>query len=309
MFRRRAPSEAGTYTSLLDVISTRWPVVLGSTLVVAVAAATWSSGQPKLYEATATIAVVAADPSPAAQGLALANVRALFENQGLASAIVRKFALDQVPESLRPTQLIRDRLRVTRLRDTNNLQARLRLRSPSAATAALSAITDGVAGLNAETVEEALNEATRPISRQLEEARQSMDRAATGLLAHEKITQLDRLRRDAERALEQQRNSANDPSGTLSKLYEGELQLRKLEFEYRLASRLYSDLLREYQRTKRDTAHRSVAVKIVDAPVPPSAAVTPRIGLSAVTGAAIGMLLAIFVLAGLAYGASARLQP
>jgi uncharacterized protein involved in exopolysaccharide biosynthesis len=285
--------------ALPALIRKRWLVIVVSAVLFAIGSASWSALHPTLYEASTTIAVATPDDSLVARTLALANVRALFENHVVAAAVVQTLQLDQPPDRLGAPDLIRERLVVTQLRDSSNLRIRLRLSSPSKATAALGALTERVISQTQEGINKAVEEATGKLAQHVDEARQAMDRASAALLSLQQETQIDRLRKDVELALDQRRRPADEVKIMLSKLYESELELRKLEFEYDLTSDTYGDLVRRYHETRRNTVYRAVGVKVLDPAATSERPVSPRVALSAAIGGAAGLLLAVLVLAAL----------
>ena len=189
---------------LLEIILRRWPLLLVCTLVPAVATAIIASIRPASYEATATLLVSTADSSPAAQASAVTNARTLLENRATAARVVEKFHLDQPPDSLTAVEFVSERLQIVQVRDTNYLRASLRLSSPAKARDALSAFVTESVELNRQLgVDSTINVSGGLLTKQLDEARRTMEQASADLLELRQKVQLERLQREADTSLYQ----------------------------------------------------------------------------------------------------------
>ena len=360
----------------------RWLLfIVGASVLAGAVAALWSARRPVLYEATTTIAVNPVDPTPNGLVVAVANARALLESPGLATSTVEKFGLGRPPDSLLPASFLRDRLTVTALPDTPMLRVRVRLSTASLAGQVLSDFVTTARNQNERSIGERVRTSTAPLTLQLDDARQARDHAADNLLAFRKSAQLERIRKEAEVALDERaradrlgveieaersriaaaqkelsarRPAAETDSGQsvdslvgetarpvkrgttdsltealtydvaagraktsaleterrmltgrkadepLMQLYDGELQLERLESDYRIADQLYKESAFRYEQSRREAILRTFTMTIGDVSASNSP-VSPQVALSGMVGAAVGLVAAAFCLVASAY--------
>ena len=208
----RTAAGRGAYVDvpLLEIILRGWPILLVCTLVLGVAVAIVAGSRSASYEATTTLLVSAADPTAVAQASAVTNARTLLENRGTASRIIEKFRLDQPPDSLTAIEFVSERLQIVQVRDTNYLRATLRLSSPSAARDALATFVAESVDLNRQLgVDSIINASGGLLTKQLDEARRTMEQASSELLALRHKVQLERLQKDADTSLNQRERLAD----------------------------------------------------------------------------------------------------
>jgi hypothetical protein len=334
-----------------------------------------------LYEATTTVTINPTDPAPAARVVAMANARALLESPGLAASTLANLGRDALQESLSPSAFLRDRLTVTTVPDTLTLRVRLRLSTAAAASRALAGFTSGAIDQNQRSTAERVQEGTVVVQVQLDEARQSLERASRDLLVYQKSAQLERIRRDVEVALDERVRAARLPveieaersrvaaaerelsvlgpetlatgsrpgnsligettgpggrgkldsvfealsyevssgraktsaleterrllagkkaEASLSQLYDGQLQIRRLEADYAIADQLYRESTIRYEHVKRAAMDRTFTMTIGEVAVSESP-VSPKVALSGMVGIAVGLIASSFGLVLLAY--------
>lgn len=78
----------------------------------------------------------------------------------------------------------------------------------------------------------------------------------------------------------------------LTRLYEREAALSRLEAEHSLAEAIYADLLSRYERARIEAASRSAQLEIVDPAFAPPGPVSPGTRSKVLLGAALGLMLA-----------------
>jgi uncharacterized protein involved in exopolysaccharide biosynthesis len=191
-------------TPLLHVLRQWWPVLAGCTLAGVAAALVWSARLPRLYEATTTIVVTPGDPSPAAQAAAVTNARTLLENRTIADKVIRQNDLGAPPESLAPENLVRERLTVSQIRDTNYMRVSLRLQSRELAAKALRQLVEAGVSLNSDLVLQETKSVTGTLlQQQVEDARAALAVTTERLLELRRSARIEQLRADAEASLQQ----------------------------------------------------------------------------------------------------------
>jgi hypothetical protein len=377
------PDVPGDDVSLLRLLRRRFPFIIGAPVLAGVVASLWSARQPVLYEAATNVTINPTDLSPSALVVAVANARALLESPALAASTLEKFNLGAPPESLSPSSFLRDRLTVTQVPDTSMLRLRLRLSTASSARQALAGFVTGAIEQNQRSVGELVRGSTATMGVELDEARQALERAARDLLAYQKSAHLERIRKDAEVALDERARAAQlrveieaersriaaaqkelsvrgpeteaggsrsvtsrvgegtgpqpqrlgnldsvsealsyDVSagrartlaleterrllagkkvdGSLTQLYDGELQLRRLESEYDIAEQLYKESAFRHEHVKRAAMARTFTMTIGEIAASDSS-VAPQVALSGMVGVAVGLVASLFGLVASAY--------
>jgi uncharacterized protein involved in exopolysaccharide biosynthesis len=93
---------------------------------------------------------------------------------------------------------------------------------------------------------------------------------------------------------------ANVPE-TLSRLYEAEVRLARLEMEHRLASDAYSQLVQQSREAKKAILDRTISVEVIDPVVAIRSPVSPHVWLTATVFGGTGLLGALLVLAAFTY--------
>jgi len=85
-------------------------------------------------------------------------------------------------------------------------------------------------------------------------------------------------------------NGARLPA--LSKLYESEVAIARLEAEYEMALKLYTDLTARYEDARIRVGSRGAQLQILDPAVTPTGRISPRVAALTQIGAVLGLLLA-----------------
>jgi uncharacterized protein involved in exopolysaccharide biosynthesis len=179
----------------------RWPLVVGIAVVAGLAGYLLSFTIPRSYEASATLILTPANTLPASQVAAVTNARTLFENRALATTVIRELQITQGGRLLHPETLVRDRLRVAQIRDTNYLRLTLRLGSPDEAAKTLNTLIERGIQLNRQlTVENTTSVARGLLRTQLDEARANLDRRTKDLETFRDAARLEVVRSDVEQA-------------------------------------------------------------------------------------------------------------
>jgi uncharacterized protein involved in exopolysaccharide biosynthesis len=183
------------------VWASRWPLVVGIAIVAGLAGYLLSFAIPRSYEASATLILTPANTLPASQVAAVTNARTLFENRALATTVIRELQINQGGRPLHPETLVRDRLKVAQIRDTNYLRLTLRLGSPDEAAKTLNTLIERGIQLNRQlSVENATSVARGLLRNQLDEARANLDRRAKDLETFRDAARLEVVRSDVEQA-------------------------------------------------------------------------------------------------------------
>ena len=187
---------------LLELARSYALLLAGSVVAGAVAALSWAALQPRLYEASTTLLVVAGDASPAAQAAAITNARNVLENRSIASKVIAAHGLGGPPERLTPDQLIVERLRVAQVRDTRYLQVALRLGAAEKAQAVLRDLVQQAVALSTALVREETNSPMRTLlNQQADDARAHLREVSERVLVLRRSTRVEELRGDVNTAI------------------------------------------------------------------------------------------------------------
>jgi G-rich domain on putative tyrosine kinase len=179
----------------------RWPLVVGIAVVAGLGGYLLSFMIPESYEASATLILTPANTQPASQVAAVTNARTLFENRALATTVIRELQISHGGRLLHPETLVRDRLKVAQIRDTNYLRLTLRLGSPEEAAKSLNTLIERGIQLNRQlTVENTTSVARGLLKAQLDEARVNLDRRTKDLETFRDAARLEVVRSDVEQA-------------------------------------------------------------------------------------------------------------
>jgi uncharacterized protein involved in exopolysaccharide biosynthesis len=185
----------------IRAISQWWLVLVVLAALCGAAAAWWTWVSPDAYEASATVAVSSTSRESNANLQALGSVRALLASSVVGEAVVARFRLREPPHSLTLDELVRRRLRMTQVGETNTLSVRLRLSSPTLAADALTHLIATAIEENRRLADVKVATVVSPFTARLEEARQQVQHAADGLLQFKKAAGMEQLRVDTEIAL------------------------------------------------------------------------------------------------------------
>ena len=179
----------------------RWPLVVTIAGVSALAGYLLSFTIPPTYEASAALILTPANNLPAVQVAAVTNARTLFESRALATAVIRELQVSDRGRLIHPESLVRDRLKVAQIRDTNYLRLTLRLGSPEEAAKTLNTLIERGIQLNRQlTVENTTSVARGLLKAQLDEARLTLDRRTKDLETLRDTARLEVVRTDVEQA-------------------------------------------------------------------------------------------------------------
>jgi uncharacterized protein involved in exopolysaccharide biosynthesis len=91
-------------------------------------------------------------------------------------------------------------------------------------------------------------------------------------------------------------NAAELPG--LSKLYEGELTVARMQSEYDMTLKVYSDLAMRYEDARIRIGSRGGAFQLVDPAVPPSSRISPRRVAATQLGGAFGLVVGCLLVLG-----------
>lgn len=139
----------------------------------------------------------------------------------------------------------------------------------------------GAAVLGLELSEEQVNEAYSKLQEQIAESRA-------------KLAGQERQRRML--VDDRRLNGARLPA--LSKLYESEVAIARLEAEYEMALKLYTDLAARYEDARLRVGSRGAQLQVLDPAVTPTGRASPRVAALTQIGAVLGLLLACLLVLG-----------
>lgn len=189
-----APPPA-SFSRAMGLLARRSWLVAGCALLGGLPALVFSLMMPRVYEARTSLIVVESSlGDAAARGLpvAVANVRALLENRGLAQQIIKEFAI----AGMTPDQFVLDVLRVERVRDTNQLQVFVRLGDPQKAANVANRLVELGANLNRQLSSKEVVATRDFLKTQVDDAQGRLDSLQKRLVEFKSTEQVELLRRD-----------------------------------------------------------------------------------------------------------------
>lgn len=197
-------------------------------LIGAVAGMTVSMTRPTRYEATTT--VVAYPPAASSGNVGRGAVRALFENQTLASGVIEELGLNRPPHELTLHTFTTRALRIEEVAGSNLFKLRVQLADPRLAMEASRRLAQKAVAHNKHLAEEAgaiLRDHLKP---HVDDAAERVDAAARNLLAFRTQAQLEVLKADTDAMLGERSNLLNlsiEIESEKARLTSSEEELRK----------------------------------------------------------------------------------
>ena len=95
----------------------------------------------------------------------------------------------------------------------------------------------------------------------------------------------------------------------LSRLYQSEIELARLELDLKLRERIYTDLAAKYEQSRIDVASRTNQIQLIDAAPVPDTRVSPTVRLNTVLGGMLGLLAALLVVVAGTYLRTGQTEP
>ncbi|MGE3841681.1 MAG: GumC family protein [Vicinamibacterales bacterium] len=151
---------------------------------------------PSVYEARTSVIVFDTSGDTTGRGVpvAVANVRALLENRGLAQQVIKEYNI----EGVTPDQFVLEVLRVDRVRDTNQLQVFIRLGDPQKAASVANRLVALGSQLSRTLSSQEVVTTRELLKTQMDEAGRRMNDLQTQLGRLKGTSQVELLRRDTD---------------------------------------------------------------------------------------------------------------
>lgn len=191
------PTPPASFSRALTLITRRVGLILGCALAGGIPALVYSLMMPAVYEARTSLVVFESSMGEGpGRGLpvAVANVRALLENRGLAQQVIQEFKI----ANMTPDQFVLEVLRVDRVRDTNQLQVFIRLGDAKKAAEVANRLVQLGAELNRQLSSQEVVTTREFLLTQVDEARGRLDALQMQLAGLKGTAQVELLRRDAD---------------------------------------------------------------------------------------------------------------
>jgi len=183
----------------------RWLVAAGTLVVGAAALVLGLVAQPT-YEAT--VKLIVAPPKTTQAGetsptVTIASFRALMENQTIAAKVIGEFGLDKPPLRLTAARLLRTRVTIEGIRETNVVVIKVRLNDAELAARVANRYGELVIALAQRLNQDETVRARDLIKAQLDSSQKRFGDAESRLEEFRRVAQVEALRRDVDTLLGQ----------------------------------------------------------------------------------------------------------
>ncbi|HKW01840.1 MAG TPA: hypothetical protein VJN96_18580 [Vicinamibacterales bacterium] len=267
-----------------------WKLALAGAIAGAAIGFGYATLQPVLYEGVTSLLVVSRT-LPSGVQINPPMFGSIVRNTTVVSQVLADLKLQ---EGIAPQAFIDSAIDVEEVAGTSIVKLKVRLADPRVAAEASRRLAEGALAFAQQLSADQGDQSPNQLKGQVDEARDRRHQAEADLLAYQAQAQVELLKEDTDRMLKDAK-PAGEVAGRLNELHKRQVEVAHRQADLDLATRLYADAARAYERSRTLSVGKTPPLQILDRAVPADHPVSRKRLKSTVAGSVAGFLGAALV--------------